>query len=172
MIAISLCLITYIITCWVNEKMNIELPKALAEAKARKIEFFMGEACEWKFDIEEHPTFIENLIGTKAIIFANNGYGDYLFLKVDKNRIAEETIFEFFHEGPEINEIEDDIELLLGLKERPPSTDDYPKAVYESGEDVQIGDHVQLKTIFQFWRGWQNGTVKYVPGMIKEKPCA
>jgi hypothetical protein len=69
-----------------------------------------------------------------------------LFLKnkSDADRFDEEVL-EFFHEGPEINRVTEDVETLLGLKDRPASTDAYPKAVYETGELVQVGDRVQVK---------------------------
>ncbi len=41
----------------------------------------------------------------------------------------------------------------------------YPKAVYESGEEIRVGDHVQFKTWVEFWRGWIDGRVMFVPGI-------
>lgn len=61
------------------------------------------------------------------------------------------------------------LETLLGLKERAPSADAYPKAVYETGEFVEVGDRVQAKVWAEFWKGWQDGVVKYVPGISKKK---
>jgi hypothetical protein len=82
----------------------------------------------------------------------------------------EEEVFEFFHEGPEINRVTEDLETLLGLKDRPVSADGYPKAVYETGELVQLADRVQVKVWAQFWKGWQDGVVEYVPGISKRNP--
>ena len=55
-------------------------------------------------------------------------------------------------------------------KDRPASTDAYPKAVYETGEPVQLADRVQVKVWVEFWKGWQDGVVEYVPGISKRNP--
>ena len=131
----------------------------------------MSEQCEWKLEFIEPAKFIEEIVGCAVCIFANNGFGDYLFLKKKLNEDGfEEQVFEFFHEGPEINAVSEDLETLLGLKDRPTSTDAYPKAVYETGELVQVGDRVQVKVWAEFWKGWQDGMVEYVPGVSKQKP--
>ena len=146
------------------------LPKPLVEAQERGIEFFMGEDCEWKLEPEESATFVEEIVGCAVYVFANNGFADYLFLKKKPDGDGfEEQVFEFFHEGPEINRVSEDLETLLGLKERPASADAYPKAVYETGELVQVDDRVQVKVWAEFWKGWQNGVVEYVPWISKRK---
>ena len=131
----------------------------------------MSEQCEWKLEFTESAKFIEEIVGCAVCVFANNGFGDYLFLKKKLNGDGfEEEVFEFFHEGPEINAVSEDLETLLGLKDRTASTDSYPKAVYETGELVQVGDRVQVKVWAEFWKGWQDGVVEYVPGVSKRKP--
>ena len=151
--------------------MNNRLPKSLWEAQEKGIEFFQNEDYEWKLEYMESAKFIEEIVGCDVCVFANNGFGDYLFLKKksDGDGFAEE-VFEFFHEGPEINRVTEDLETLLGLKDRPASADAYPKAVYETGELVQVGDWVQVKVWAEFWKGWQDGVVQYVPGISKRKP--
>jgi len=150
--------------------MNDLLPVSLREAQERGIELFMGENCEWKLERKESAKFIEKMVGCPVCIFANNGFGDYLFLKKKREGDGfDESVFEFFHEGPEINPVSEGLATLLGLKERPPSADTYPKAVYETGEWVQLGDHVQVKVWAEFWKGWQDGVVEYVPGVSKKK---
>jgi hypothetical protein len=151
--------------------MKPSLPAPLAEAQKKGIECFMGEACEWKLELESSAPFIADRAGSPVLIFANNGFGDYLFLKqTPDDQTFGETVFEFLHEGPTIEQVTDDLETLLGLKDRPPSTDGYPKAVYATGEPVEPGDRVQIKVWAQFWKGWQDGVVHYVPGMSKKKP--
>ena len=151
--------------------MNNRLPKSLWEAQEKGIKFFQNEDYEWKLEYMESAKFIEEIVGCDVYVFANNGFGDYLFLKKksDGDGFAEE-VFEFFHEGPEINRVTEDLETLLGLKDRPASADAYPKAVYETGELVQVGDWVQVKVWAEFWKGWQDGIVQYVPGISKRKP--
>ena len=141
------------------------------EAQKRGIEFFQSEDYEWTLECLESAKFIEEKVGCAVCAFANNGYGDYLFLKKKSDGDGfDEEVFEFFHEGPEIKPLTEDLETLLGLKARPASADTYPKAVYETGELVQIGDGVQVKVWAEFWKGWQDGVVQYVPGISKRKP--
>lgn len=151
--------------------MNTKLPKPLQQAKQNNIDFFLKDGYEWKFEIEENVEHVEEFVGESILIFANNGFGDYLFLKANKdNGSYDTTAFEYFHETPEINEIGEDIEILLGLKQAPPSKDNYPQAIYQTGEIIEIGDHVQYKVWVEFWKGWQDGTVIYVPGISKKNP--
>ena len=151
--------------------MNDLLPESLREAHDRGIEFFTDENYEWTLELTSSAKFIEEIVGCPVCIFANNGFGDYLFLKKKREGDGfDENVFEFFHEGPEINLVAERLETLLGLKERAPSVDTYPKAVYETGELVQLGDRVQVKVWAEFWKGWQDGVVEYVPGVSKKKP--
>ena len=147
--------------------MKMEVPEAIRKAMDQGVEYFMGEDCEWKLEIEEDPGFIE---GSGALIFANNGYGDYLFLKKKSGGGFEGEAFVYYHEGPLVEPLGVDLETLLGLEKNPPSKDDYPAARYETGEPVLIGDHVQFKSWVQFWRGWRDGVVHYVPGISGRRP--
>jgi hypothetical protein len=151
--------------------MPNHLPTSLQNAQKAGIEFFHWQACEWKLELKGSAKHIEDVVGGLVFVFANNGFGDHLFLKrrADSDEF-EEIAYEFFHEGPEVKRVEDDLETLLGLKERPPSADAYPRAVYETGEPVQVGDKVQIKVWAEFWKGWQPGEVMYVPGISRKKP--
>ncbi len=131
----------------------------------------MGEDCEWKLELKESARFIEEMVGCPVFVFANNGYGDHLFLKKKQDGAGfDEAVFEFFHEGPEIHPVSERLEVLLGLSDRAPSQDRYPQAVYETGAPVQLGDRVQVKVWAEFWKGWQDGVVEYVPGVSKKNP--
>ena len=149
--------------------MKVNLPEPILLAQRKGIEYFMGEDCEWKLEIEESNPYVEGIVGVSVCIFANNGFGDFLFLKREESSAYEKTIFEFFHEGPEINEIDEELETLLGLVERPASDDDYPRAIYDNGSPVRLGDVVQFKLWTEFWRGWQSGVIVYVPGISNKK---
>lgn len=151
--------------------MNEHLPESLLKAQKAGVEYFMGEACEWKLEPKGSVKRIEQRVGCPVYAFANNGFGDHLFLKKRPDAdVFDAVVYEFFHEGPEVKPIEEDFETLLGLKDRPPSADAYPKAVYGTGELVQLGDKVQVKVWAEFWKGWQGGEVVYVPGISKKKP--
>ena len=151
--------------------MNVRLPDSLLKAQQAGIQYFSHEDYEWKLALNGPSKHIEEIAGGPVLVFANNGFGDHLFLKrrPDAEQF-DQQVFEFLHEGPEIIPLGESLEVLLGLKERPPSSDSYPKATYESGEPVQLGDKVQVKVWAEFWKGWQDGQVKYVPGISNRKP--
>ncbi|MEO0795087.1 MAG: hypothetical protein AAFX93_07995 [Verrucomicrobiota bacterium] len=148
--------------------MSAPLPAPLAQALDEDLDFFTGEHCEWKLEIEDSADYIEKETGCRVLVFANNGFGDSLFLKIDDAGLANEGIFEFNHEGSEVLVVPESLEVLLGFEDREPSTDDYPQAIYESGEPIQLGDRVQFKLWLEFWKGWLDGVVAYVPGISKK----
>jgi hypothetical protein len=57
------------------------LPESLLNARKAGIEYFMGKECEWKQELEGSVKRIEDLLGCAVYAFANNGFGDHLFLK-------------------------------------------------------------------------------------------
>ncbi len=61
--------------------MNNNLPEALLKAQKKGIAFFMSQEYEWKLELEGSAMFLEDIVGCPVLIFANNGYGDNLFLK-------------------------------------------------------------------------------------------
>lgn len=142
--------------------------KTLQQAIENKVSFFAGENCEWKLELAESDEVIIKLAGAPIIVFANNGYGDYLFLKENQGKY-EDCVYEYFHEEQKIYVVDEALDTLLGIKEKAPTHDVYPKAIYESGEDVCLGDVVQVKALMLFWRGWQEGVVEYVPGFSKKR---
>jgi hypothetical protein len=142
------------------------IPNSIQRALQTEREFFWGpDGAEWKLELQQDGEFIEKHVGIPVLIFANNGYGDYLFLKKGQTEAFDETVFEFFHEGPLIEAVAEDLETVLGLTTRPPSSDSYPAPHYESGEPVLLGDRVRFKVWLFFWKGWIEGVVNYVPGI-------
>jgi hypothetical protein len=148
--------------------MKTNIPEVLQLAIEKKILFFAGENCEWKFELTDPIEIINKLAGAPVLVFANNGYGDYLFLRESKGSY-EDSVYEYFHEEQKIYLVPEALDTLLGVKERYPTHDRYPKAIYESGEEVLLGDEVQTKTLLLFWRGWQDGVIDYVPGVSNKK---
>lgn len=143
----------------------LQLPNSLQKAIDQGIEFFMGEEYEWKLKIEGRDDCIEKLVGCQINVFANNGFGDNLFLKINNAEDGyENQIYEFFHEGPEINEIEEGFDILLGLKDRSVSKIEIPK--YSTGEQLMLGDKIQYKSFFLK----KEATITYVPGISKRDP--
>ena len=43
-------------------------------------------------------------------------------------------------------------------------------AYFNSQAEVLVGDHVEFKVWTSFWRGWQPGRVRYVPGISPKNP--
>ncbi len=134
----------------------------IQQALDEGIVYFHSGNCEWKI-LVERDEYVDECVGRDVLIFANNGYGDYLFLKYDGPDEFEPAVFEFMHEGQQVEPLHDELDTLLGLRERPTSSDAYPSAKYENGQEVALGDRVQFKTWVSFWK-WQEGIVSYVPG--------
>lgn len=143
--------------------MKDELPEPFQKAIDAGVDLFMGEDCEWKLEVEGRDEYIEKYAGGEICVIANNGFGDYLFLKrdPDSGRLLPD-LYEFQHEGPVIEVVADDPYLLLGLQSRPPSGGEPPR--YATGETVKLGDRVEFKSFFRRKRG----EVIYVPGV---SPC-
>ena len=47
---------------------------------------------------------------------------------------------------------------------------DYPRAIYETGESVKVGDHVTLRTWIELWLKKNSGRVFFVPGISDHNP--
>jgi hypothetical protein len=151
--------------------MQNQLPTSIREAIESKKQFFWGEnGAEWKLQIVTDASFIEKIVGSPVLAFADNGYGDYLFLRKQEETTLDDKVFIFFHETQEIGDWKDSLRMLLGQEDREPSKDSYPCAIYESGETVLLGDKVRFKSWLFFWKGWMEGTVQYVPGISARSP--
>ena len=84
--------------------MNERLPESLLKAQKAGIEYFMGEECEWKLELEGSIKRIEEIVGGTVFVFANNGFGDHLFLKRRPDGDGfDADVFEFYHEGPKVS---------------------------------------------------------------------
>ncbi|WP_028582080.1 hypothetical protein [Desulfogranum japonicum] len=144
--------------------------ETLAAALTQDGRLFWGEdGAEWRILTPTNDGSIADVFCGPVVVFAENGYGDYLFLKALPKGTVDETVYVYFHETQDIQQWKDSLGILLGKDECEPSADAYPVAVYQSGEPVQIGDRVHFKTWFFFWKGWIEGTVDYVPGLSKRK---
>src|SRR6185369_5600150 len=81
-----------------GKMLNDFLPEPLLAAQKRGIEFFMGEECEWKLELKGSERLIEKIVGCPIYVFANNGFGDHLFLKRERDGVNfGEEIFQFLH---------------------------------------------------------------------------
>jgi len=144
--------------------MKENIPEPIRKAMERK-EFFWGpDGGEWKLEIKSDTRIIEKIAGVPVLVFADNGYGDYMFVKQEQGDFGGKA-FLFLHEGQEVETLDDDLETLLGLKAHAASVNIYPAAVYPTGQPVFIGDRVLFKAGLFFWKGWMEGVVEYVPGI-------
>ena len=142
----------------------MEIPECLKQQISNEHFYFDYNGYEWKIEIRRNPDFLKHIVKTPIILFADDGYGNYLFIK-DKDT----KVYEYFHETSEMLTVDEPLEELIGLKKKIPSKDNYPEAVYETGEKVLLGDKVQFKVWVEFWKGWQNGIVTYVPKISPKK---
>ncbi len=117
---------------------------------------------QWKVDVEESPpAWLTRGLPDGALVFAENGYGDHLFL-----RPGRDEVFVFWHEGGEIAEYSATVGDLR--PDLPRRSSDHPPITYrDTDEIVRLGDRVQIR----YWlvlRG--RGEVTYVPGVSPRKP--
>lgn len=138
----------------------MQLPQPIQDAFDRHIEFFTDEDCEWKLEIESNIDYIQETVGAEVVVIGNNGFGDYLFLKVDPESQKPQTpLFKFWHEGPEIDELKRDLQCYLGLNPYPPSTTPPPK--YSDDSKITLGDDIEFKSLFRK----KKGKVTYITGI-------
>jgi hypothetical protein len=127
----------------------------LRQRRSRRLEG--PDAEEWRLDIErEMPESIARCFPSDSLVFANNGYGDYLFLIPDSP-----SVMVFRHDEHLIAEYCKPIDELLPNKKRPPSNHP-PIRYFGSNEYVKLGDRVFIR-YWLFFSGY--GAVMYVPGV-------
>jgi len=112
---------------------------------------------EWRLQIEQNkPEWLARCFPESALKFANNGYGDHLYLLPDS-----QSVMVFWHEGQVHEPYCANIVDLLPNKRRPPSQHG-PVTYFGTNEVVQLSDRVFVK-YWLFFSG--QGTVTYVPGV-------
>ena len=127
----------------------------LRQRRSRRLQGPNAE--EWRLEIEiDMPNWLASCFPANALVFANNGYGDHLFLVPETS-----TVMVFLHEGHETAEYCQSIEELLPNKKRPPSQHG-PIAYFGTTQLVVLGDRVFIR-YWLFFSGF--GTVTYVPGV-------
>jgi len=119
------------------------------------------DATEWRLEIERNkPEWLAKCFPEAALVFANNGYGDHLYLLPDT-----ESVMVFWHEGHSHEVYCARVEDLLPGRRRPPSRHG-PISYFGTNEVVQLGDRVFVK----YWLLFSGqGTVTYVPGISNMK---
>jgi hypothetical protein len=98
-----------------------------------------------------------------SLIIANNGCGDYLYLRRNQSGSWEDQVNVFWHEGPQTEVFAKNIGTLTFPP--PPTVSEVGPIYYSDGTTrVMLGDHVSVRT-FVFFRS--EGRVSYVPGISK-----
>jgi hypothetical protein len=145
------------------------IPEPLRSFLAGGSSTFRCEDVDWDVQVEDPaPAFLQDRLPPNALIIANNGCGDYLFLKSGEESSAETIramtpVFVYRHEGPEIEEFADD--LLTLTNPPPPTASSHPTVFYADGSTrVMIGDHVSARDLL--FR--KEGRVVYLPGVSKK----
>lgn len=131
--------------------------------QSTNVSYFDYKGYEWKVEVEIYNEIIKSL-SEGATAFANNGLGDYLFLKDVSLNDSLPIVYEFWHDGPQILKSVEDFLTIIGLRVRNKSNIAVPK--YESGDTMQIGDIVQYKGFLRK----KTGEITYVPGVSKKDP--
>ena len=117
----------------------------------------------WRIKIESSEV-ISEIIHEEATVFANNGMGDYLFVKQNDIKGGSPCVFEYWHDDPQVITSEDSFTIIVGFENRRASDSPVPK--YATGESMSIGDIIEYKSFFRK----KKGEVTYVPGISKKDP--
>ena len=127
----------------------------LTKRRSRHLEGPNGE--RWRLDIERQPPRgMAPYLPEGALIFANDGTGNFLFLAPDSPGVQV-----YWHEGPQIEEYCASFDDLLPNVSRPPTN--HPPVKYRgTGDVVRLGDHVEVR-YWLFFKG--RGRITYVPGV-------
>ncbi len=117
---------------------------------------------DWEIDIYKNDK--ETNIPSGAIIFANNGYGDSLYIRdLTVNTLSDLNIYVFWHEEQVCEKFIDNICLLINPP--PPKPSEFGAIFYYGGKvKVGLGDEVLARDlIFR-----KIGRVSYLPGVSKK----
>ena len=119
---------------------------------------------EWDIELSSSATNPwSKFLPADALIIANNGCGDYLYLQKDtESSTYSPVVYVYWHEVNMSEEFADHIDQLV-IKSPPEATDH--KTIYYSGgdTDVRLGDEVSARDLFIR----KAGRVVYVPGISK-----
>lgn len=145
--------------------MSDFLPRPLLHALSLNMDSFMGKDDLWYLHVEQSVKRIQRKAKTQVLAFANNGKGKYLFLKKRSSGNGyDEKVFLFKGRWSPIEDHIEDIATTLGFSKRPPSNDDFPRAIYKNGQPIIVGDSVKFLLWTKIWKGRQKAEVTYVPG--------
>lgn len=134
-----------------------KLAPLMVRGKGASLEGRPGDGDRWEFEVEENPpAWLTRDLPVGALIFANNGFGDHLFITPESD-----AVYAYWHDGPEIEVYCPNIQNLLPGTLAGPSG--HPTIFYSGTQNpIQPGDRVLAKC-FLFFR--YRGVITYVPGI-------
>jgi hypothetical protein len=144
-------------------------PEALRRFIERGDTLFRCDDGDWDVEIEHPPpAHMQKYLPPDAVLIAQNGCGDNLFLTRQEADGATpgsfgDRVYVYRHEGPEIETFSEDLSLLTDPL--PPQPTDHPDILYADGvTQVMLGDHISARDLL--FR--KEGRVVYVPGISKK----
>jgi hypothetical protein len=143
---------------------NDTIPEPLRGFIARGGSVFRGDEDDWEVSIETPvPRYLEGVLPRHALIIANNGCGDLLFLEGTESKYFGDRVFVYWHEGATIEPFADHLRDLTDPSDPVPSSHG-PVFYADSKTPVMIGDHVSARDML--FR--KQGRVVYVPGVSRK----
>ena len=139
-----------------------QIPDALRAFMEQGHQVFQCEDGDWRINIRKPDS--SKPVPEGAIIIAENGVGDVLFLKAadDGKKSYHDTVHAYWHEGPHYEVFANSINELIHPKPKA-----YKTALYFHGNtEVHVGDRVCVRGLFRR----RMGTVTYVPGISPKDP--
>lgn len=139
-----------------------QLPDALRAYIEQGHEVFEHDYGDWKINIRKPDS--SKPLPEGAIIIAENGVGDVLFLKASEGREKkyQDIVHAYWHEGPQFEVFANSIDQLIHPKPTAHKTVFY----FDGKTAVHVGDRVSVRGLFRR----KTGTVTYVPGISQKDP--
>ena len=142
------------------------LPEALRKFLSGTKRVIQADDGDWMVSVKEPPAYLVKWVPQGALLIANNGCGDHLFLVPGTSAPASfaPKVQVYWHEGPHIEVFAEDVAALIAPP--PPAPTKRPPVLYHDGTTmVQVGDEVSARSLFLR----REGRVVYVPGMSNKK---
>jgi hypothetical protein len=141
------------------------LPEELQSFLAASKRTLRCDDGDWQIDIKPaEESHLRQVLPQGSVIIANNGCGDYLYLKIKSNGEISPQVNVFWHEEQRSELFSEHVK---NLTQPPPSIPSKCSAVlyHDSSTPVEIGDEVSARDLIIFRR---EGRVYYVPGISKK----
>lgn len=145
-----------------NQELLAALPEVLRTFVSRGGTTLQTENDDWEIGIRRPAPYLTKALPEGAVLIGDNGVGDHLFLVPAQEDAArlDGKVQIYWHEGPEITLLTEDIDTLVNPPAPTPTTR-APVLYHEGQTAVQLGDHVTARSFFRR----KPGRVVYLPGV-------